>query len=426
MSKFQIILLGVFGVFIVAAVFIFSFVRNGSGQGATVVVWGDMSSYDFSAVLNNANLNQDNNLQIKYVEKNPNTIESEFTEALATNSGPDLIILPLNKFWNNRNKILVIPYKSVSERTFKSTFVEEGELYLGEDGIYGLPLTIDPMVLYYNRDLLSKASFANPLSFWDEIYTASLKLTDKDPAGNIKQSIIALGEARNIPHHKDILSLFLLQAGTPITQFIRGELVPVISGGFNQTVAPGDAALDFYTQFSNPAKPYYSWNRSLLSADTNFTSGDSVYYLGFASELRTLRNKNPTLNLGVAQVPQSRVSGKATTFAHMRAVSISRGAKNTSTALAAALKLVSKDAEYEFARQLLLPPPRRDLLSEEPTDAVLSIFYSSALISKGWVDPDNTASGQIFREMIESVTSGRARTSEAVSQANRELESLTK
>lgn len=426
MSKFQIILLGVFGVFIVAAVFLFSFARGGGSQSATVIVWGDIPSYDFNSVLSNTDVNSDNALQIKYVEKDSNTIESDFTEALATNTGPDLIILPLNKFWNNRNKLIAIPYKSVSERAFKSTFVEEGELYLGLDGAYGLPLTLDPMVLYYNRDLLSKAGIASPINFWDEIYSAALKLTDKDPAGNIKQSTIALGEARNIPHYKDVLSLFLLQAGTPVTQFVNGSLSPVLSGSFNQTISPGDAALDFYTQFSNPAKPYYSWNRSLLSADTNFTSGDSVYYLGFASELRTLRSKNPTLNLGIAQVPQSRASGKIVTFAHMRAVSVSRGAKNFSAAISAALKLVSKDTEYEFARELLLPPPRRDILAEEPTDANLSIFYSSALVSKGWIDPENVASSQIFREMIESVTSGRARTSEATSKANQELESLIK
>lgn len=424
MSKFQIILLSVFGVFIVAGVLIFSFTQKSGSGSASVVIWGGISSYDFNTVIGNTNLNQDKTLQISYVEKSPDTIEREFTEALATDTGPDLIILPLEKLWANRNKLYPMPYKGVSERDFKELFIEAGELYMTPEGVYALPLSVDPLVLYYNRDLLSKEAIAQPLAYWDEIYTTTLKLTDKDPAGNITQSTMALGEARNIPNYKSILSLFLLQAGTPITQLSGGELRPVISGSFNQTTSPGSAALDFYTQFSNPAKTYYSWNRSLLPADTHFTSGLSAYYLGFASEFRTLRNKNPTLNLGVASVPQSRVSGKAITFAHVEGVSISRGTRDASAALGAAYKLVRPDVIQAISRQLVLPPTRRDLLVERPSDAILSVFYDSALQSRAWIDPESTASTLIFREMIESVTSGRARTSEALSKANSELDNL--
>ena len=426
MSKFQLILLGVFAVFIVVAVALFSFSRGGGGKSATVKVWGDISSYDFNVALNNTGLDSDEALKIQYLEKNADTIETEFTEALATGTGPDLIIISLDKIWKNKNKILQISYESVSERNFKSVFVEESELLLDANGIYALPLSLDPLVLYYNRDHLSKAGIANPITFWDEIYTSTLKLTVKDGAGNITKSAMALGEARNIPHAKDILSLFMLQAGAPITQFIAGGLKPALTGNFNQTTAPGEAALNFYTQFSNPAKPFYSWNRSLLPADTHFISGDSAYYLGFASELRVLRGKNPTLNLGVAPVPQSRVSGKALTFGKMRVLALSRGSKNPSAALTAGLKLISKEFSYELSKTMLLPSPRRDILSQGAADNVVSVFYDAALQSKGWIDPDSSASAIIFQEMIESVTSGRARTSEAVSKANEELESLTK
>ncbi|MFH1472841.1 MAG: extracellular solute-binding protein [bacterium] len=426
MSKFQIILLSVFGVFIVVAVVLFSFARGGSNKSMTVVVWGDIPAYDFNNVLNSADLSQDNTLQIKYAEKNVATIESDFTEALATGSGPDLIIFSLDMFWKNRNKILPIPYGSVSDRDFRDTFIEEGELFLGSEGIYALPLSVDPLVLYYNRDLLTKAGIAKPLAYWDEIYATTLKLTEKDAAGNITKSTLALGEARNITHAKDILSLLILQAGAPITQFVGEELRPALSGNFNLPTAPADSALDFYTQFSNPAKPYYSWNRSLLPAETHFVSGDSAYYLGYASELRELRTKNPTLNLGVASVPQSRVSGKFLTLGYLRGVAISRGTKNATASLTAALKLVSRTTSLAFSQELLLPAPRRDILEERPSDAILSVFYDSALQSKGWIDPDNVATGLIFREMIESITSGRARTSEATSNASRGLEALIK
>ena len=251
-------------------------------------------------------------------------------------------------------------------------------------------------------------------------------LSKKDAAGNIILSTMALGEARNIRNAKDIFSLLLLQAGTPITSFVGQELRSQINYNFGLTVSPGEAALDFYTQFSNPTKVFYSWNRSLIDAQTHFTSGDSAYYLGFASELRALRSKNPTLNFGVSSVPQSRVSGKTVTFGRLRGVAISRGSKNPSAALAVALKLVSKEAAKALSDILLLPPARRDLLVAKPTDAIFSVFYDAALQSKGWLDPDAALTEIIFRDAIESVTSGRARTLEAVNKASREVEVLIK
>src|SRR3989344_128624 len=153
MSKFQIILLVVFGVFIIAGVMVFSLYRGSGGAGSvTVTVWGDISSYDFNILLNNTPaFIQNQTLTTNYVEKSAETIETEFTEALARGMGPDLVILTQDNFWKNRPKLTVIPYESIGERDFKTTFIEEGELFLDQTGAYALPLSIDPLVLYYNR-----------------------------------------------------------------------------------------------------------------------------------------------------------------------------------------------------------------------------------------------------------------------------------
>ena len=426
MSKFQITLLAVFAISIVAGVAAFSLYRGSSSESVAVTVWGDISSQDFNLLLNTPAIGQDRTFIVSYVEKSAEAIEAEFTEALARGMGPDLVILTQDKLWKNKPKLSIIPYTSVSERDFKTTFIEEGELFLDETGIYALPLSVDPLVLYYNRDLLSAAGQARPIVYWDEIYKAATNLSKKDAAGNLVSSVMALGEARNIHNAKDILSLLLLQAGTPITSFIGSELHSQITANFGTPVLPGEAAFDFYTQFSNPTKVYYSWNRSLIDAQTHFTSGSSAYYLGFASELRVLKSKNPTLNLWISFVPQSRISGKAITFGRLRAIAISRGALNPGAALALAAKLVSKEAALSLAEILALPPARRDLLSLKPTNAVSSIFYDAALQSRGWLDPDAVATDAIFRAAIESITSGRARTLETVNKVDREIEALIK
>ncbi len=428
MSKFQIILLFVFGFFILAGVAVFALYRGSSGGGDyTVVVWGDIPAHSMNSLLSSSYFTQDDSVSIKYQEKQSSSIEVEFTEALARGEGPDLVILSQDKIWKEKAKLTPIPYANLSEADFKATFVEEAELFLDQAGIYALPITIDPMVMYYNRDLLSSAGIANPITGWDEIYDAAGALSKRDGAGNLTNPVMALGESVNIPHAKSILSLLMLQSGTPITA-IQGSLGlrSMISTSFGGPVVPGEAALNFYTQFSNPSRVYYSWNRSLIDAQTHFTSGDSAYYLGFASELSALRNKNPNLNIAVARVPQSNVSNNIITFGKVRGIAISRGSKSPGAAFAAAMKLVSAQSSSALASALGLPPARRDLLAQRPGDATLSVFYDAALQSRGWIDPDSAATDRIFREAIDSVTSGRARVAEAVSKMNSGVGDLIK
>lgn len=427
MSKFQLALFGLFGFFIVVGVIVFALYRGGSSSGdVRAVVWGTLPSQEFNSFLASPSFPQDESLRIEYVEKAPARIEADFTEALARGEGPDLIILRQDQFWKNKGKLLPIPYEMISVRNFQDTFVEAGEIYLQPEGLYALPLLSDPLLLYYNRDLLSAAGIARPIAFWDEIYASTGNLSRRDAAGNLVKSAVALGETRNINNYKDILSLLMLQAGTPITSFVGQSLQSSLLENAGLTLAPAESALEFYTQFSNPTKSFYSWSRILPEAQTRFASGDLAYYLGFASELRAIRGKNPTLNFSVAPTPQSRVSGRTVTTGRLYGVSLARGTRNPQGSLMAALKLVSKESAAALSNLTILPPARRDLLSLQPSDSVLPIFYAAALQSKSWIDPDSLFSAKIFSDMIDAVTSGRARVSEALREAHQELEALTK
>ncbi len=409
------------------AVLVFAVYKGGGGsQESRITVWGELPAEGMNNILNTIVPSIDKSLSITYVEKSKETLATEFTEALASGIGPDLIITTQDKLVESNAKLLLIPYESVAERDFTETFVEEGELLLAADGFYGFPLLVDPLVMYYNRDLLSSAGESKPITYWDEIFSTSLKLSQRDSAGNITQSTIALGETRNIPNFKEILSLLFLQAGTPVMGFIGNDLRSVLSDNMGLPIAPADAALDFYTQFSNPSKAYYTWNRTLPSAQTHFTSGDSAYYIGLASEYNTIRSKNPNLNFSIASVPQSRVSGRALTYGNLYSVSITRGTRDVPGSLRAALILVSQEAALSLSQAVSLPPARRDLLSVRQTDALWPVLYQAAIQSRGWIDPDPEGSREVFREMIETVTSGRARTQEAINAGSRKLEALIK
>lgn len=425
MSKFQIILLSIFGVAIIGAVLVFSLARGGSSASANVVIWGPFSASDFNIFAQNSGLTNNKTFTIRYVEEPSASFDADFTEALAEGKGPDLVILSQDQFWQERNKLIVIPYSSVSQNDFTSTFVSEGNLFAVSTGIYALPLVLDPMVLYSNSDLLNAAAIAQPPQYWDEIYNYTDKLTQKDAAGNITQSTIALGGTGNIPNAKNILSLLMLQAGTPIADISNGALVSELQNSYGLTENPATSALDFYTQFSNSQKPFYSWNPALPDAQTDFISGDSAFYLGLASELPILKAKNPNLNIGVTAVPQSRVSNKVITFGALYGIALAKSAVNPSAALTAALTLVSSASDASLAQTLALAPARRDVLAQPAADGVTQVFYNAALQAKAWIDPNPLKTATIFTNMINDVTSGRARTDEAISTANDELNALT-
>ncbi|HRH25562.1 MAG TPA: extracellular solute-binding protein [Parcubacteria group bacterium] len=424
MSKFQIVLLVVFGAFIVIAVILFSQNRGSGTSKTNITIWGSLSAYDFSDLVSTAGLSKDGTFSYNYVEKAESTLSKDFTDALAVGKGPDLIILGVDSIMSESEKLMLIPNESVRPADFANTFISEAKLFQTTLGTYALPLYVDPMVMYWNREMFARASLAVPPVYWDQIYTYITKLTNKDGAGNITQSAMALGEAKNIPHVKEIMTLLLLQAGTPITAFAGENLRSTLLESNGGAQIPSLSALEFYTQFANPQKSYYSWNRSQVSAENHFTSGKSAMYLGFASELPTLKAKNPTMDIGVSPVPQSRASGKSITSGKLYGIALVRSTRDPAGALAGALALVSKESASALTSITPVVPARRDLLAQPPTDPAGFTFYGAALQSDWWRDPEPKATRKIFVDMVESVTSGRARVDEAVSAANTALNNL--
>ena len=427
-SKFQLILIGVFTVFIVIGVILFAMSGRGSSSKiARLTVWGTMQQPIFLNIYDQSSLSKNKNIAITYVEKSPNTFDSEFVNALAEGRGPDIIFLTHDSLLKNTNRLIVIPYDSYSERTFKDTFVEEGELFLTPSGILALPITIDPLIMYWNRDIFTSAGIAEPPAFWDEFFKLSQNLTLKDGAFNIKRSTIALGEYSNINNAKEIFSALLMQAGTPIVARVNGIPTSLLSEKFNLPIQPATSALSFYTEFSNPSKPHYSWNRSRPNSVDAFLVGDLAVYFGLASELPKLKLKNPNLNFDIKALPKSsnvRTGERKVTFGRMLGAAIVRNSTKVSPAFAAILEFSSANFSKRFAEVNSVSPARRDLLSQYQADAFKPVVYSSALSAKAWLDPDYAGTSSIFENLIESVTGGRLKMEAAITGANSSITQL--
>src|SRR5574344_363441 len=95
-NKFKLVLLGIFGFFIVLGVVAFSTYRSSSSTNSTVniSVWGTVDKTLFDKYIEK--YKQDNNAQfsLSYTYKSIDTIDGELVEAIATNNAPDAILIP--------------------------------------------------------------------------------------------------------------------------------------------------------------------------------------------------------------------------------------------------------------------------------------------------------------------------------------------
>src|SRR3989344_96772 len=288
LSAFQLALMIIFIALLLTGVLIFAGILPGfrapqGGTGGEVVMWGTIPRALISDFLNEFNDQHRSEFTLVYQEKDSTIIERDFLTAKADNRAPDLLLAPHEIFLTQRDRLMSVPVTTYPPRAFLDTYPEAGRLFLRADGTLALPLLVDPLVFYYNRDLLTNAGLPTVPKTWTEFIAKTAPLTTFDDRRNILQSTIALGDYRNINHMKDIIAMLMLQAGNPILDLTATRPVSLLNDALGFTLKPAAAALDFYSQFADPARPNYSWNRSLPEAKQSFTRGQSAFYLGPAS-----------------------------------------------------------------------------------------------------------------------------------------------
>ncbi len=424
-SKFQLIFSGIFIVAIFAGVLTLAISRSGPKEGELpqLSIWGTLSPAQFDA-LNRIGPNE-SRINAKYTYRNPTTMYASLLEAIAVGSAPDMLIMTDSELYTYRGKTVSTPYASYSERTYKDSFIEGAEIFLTPEGITAFPLAVDPLVMYWNRDMLNTTGFVNPPRYWDELYGFAEKVTQKDADFNIQKSAVALGEYNNILHAKDILSALIYQAGGKVTFLNTGKnsFESGLQYSFGNTRNPTQSSIDFFLEFTNPQKATYSWNRSFSDDRSTFIAGDLALYFGRASEISEIRAKNPNLNFDVATLPQARGSTVPTTYGSYIVIVSMRSSTKLSAAYSV-LGVITGSSVSQASVGAGLMPVRRDVLSVRQERADRAVFYDSAFKSRGWIDPSPQKTSAIFAELINYITSGRLRTSEAINRASQQLGGL--
>ncbi len=444
-----------------------------NGYAVKLEIWGVL---DESAVYNEVitkykELNP-YAVDIKYRKFSPETYKQELIDGLASGQGPDIFLI--NNAWlpSFENKIEPAPSVLMGEQELAANFPDVVSFdFMNQRKVYAVPLSVDSLQLYYNKDIFNAAGMTTPPKNWQEFGDAVQKLTRVDATGNIIKAGVAMGTTQNVSRFSDIFTMLMIQNGVQLP-LGRGETSKIDQGVVGQdgkVIQAGEQALGYYTQFAKTStgssipNPFYSWNSRQINSIEAFASGNVAMMLGYSWQGKDLKNKNPKLNFAVAPLPQADASKPATiagywgyavsknkvsTTTNQQGVAVAPVANEVRTheawqflkfltlknsgkiTLVNAITKGSKDfpvnydPALEYLKKTKQSAARRDLIELQKTDVELGVFAAGNLIARSWyrVDPENTE--KIFAEGIDAIISGSSSLRQAMLLMNNRLNVL--
>ena len=399
-------------------------------QQVTLQFWGTFDDRSFYDTAISAFEKANPNVKIVYKEYDFADYEKELIDSFAAGTGPDIWLMHNTWLPKHADKIQPLPQETLKGekaplftlKDFQDQFVDVALNDLTENGqIYALPIYVDTLALYYNRDLFNTAGITSPPKTWDEFNDDVKNLTVLDSRGNITRSGAAIGTADNINRSTDILTLLMLQSGVKMTNDSH------TTATFSQSVNGedvGQRALQYYTDFANPSKSVYTWNDQQHYSIDAFVEGSTAMMFNYSHQIATVRSKSARFNFGIAPAPQIAGTPVAVNFANYWAPTVSKQSKNPITAWKFLVYLSSTGGDASYVNASDRPSARRDLLEQQKSDPDLGAFAQQALSARSWYQIDNSAIETIFAGMINDVNFGRASVRDALDAAESKVNVL--
>ena len=399
---------------VIVLILIFGLLQTNTITSANITFWGFEDEEVYRDAL--LNIRAKYPINVTYAKKSPENYEKELLNAMASGQGPD--VFPIHNAWLPRfsDKIASAPTELISMKQYYDTFVDVAtQDFISEGYIWAVPLYVDSLALYWNKDLFNTAGIPEPPKTWDAFLEDVEKITKRDDAGNIILSGAALGAGANVDNASDILSLLMMQTGAQMVNDSKTKatfnLGMVVEG---REYKPGAAALEFYTDFANPRKKVYSWNVKMINSRESFLRGKAAMMFDYSTAASEIIKESPYLNFSIAGAPQIKETAVAVNYADYWANAVWSGSKAQSQAWQFILYLAEKENAKAYIQKVKKPTSRRDLISSQQSDQYLSAFATGALSARSWYQADNVSIAKIFEQMIDAVITGQATINEAV------------
>jgi multiple sugar transport system substrate-binding protein len=403
----------------------------------TLKYWRVFDDSDALEEIINAYQTQHPHIKIEYRKFRYEEYEKELLNALAENRGPDIfslhntwmtewrpriepspatLTMPFRELKGSIKKEVVTVIKQVPGVTVRQLandfldVVSQDAVIDTEQAdpraplvprVYGVPLSVDTLVMFYNRDILNANGIPSPATHWLEFQEQVKKITRLDELGTIIQSAAAIGTADNVERASDILSVLMIQNGARMTDD-RGlatfnQTPPELSG---RALPPAAEALIFYTDFANPEKEVYTWNNKMPNSLAAFADGKIAYFFGYSYHLPIIRNLNQKLNFGIAALPQIE-NNQSVNFANYWLETVSNKTEHVNEAWDFLRFATAADMAKKYLDKTGRPTALRSLINSQLDDLDLSVFASQLPTAVSWYrGSDAAAQEEAFFEMI--------------------------
>ena len=311
--QFPIFIVGAAVVFVILLVIIIKAIFGGGAakKEVSLTYWGLWEEAEVMKPMIDLYEQKNPGVKIAYQKMSPSDYREKLIARSKSNQGPDLF--RFHNTWLPEIKEIVSPLPSqiMSSSEFEKTFypVAQKDLKVGSY-YYGIPLSIDGLVLIYNENLFKKAGVTTTPSTWDDITEIVPRLTVKDQNGALITSGIAIGTTSNIDHFSDIFGLLLVQNGGSLGRLDSGEAA---------------GALEIYRKFAESPQVY--WNDAMPNSTTAFIQEKVAIIIAPSWEILTIKAANPDIQMKVVPVP-SVPGAKAVSLASYWVEGVSRYSAN--------------------------------------------------------------------------------------------------
>ncbi len=333
--------------------------------------------------------------------------EDTIVNELAEGRGPDIFSMPNTWIYKHQAKINWLPEKMMSVPQFRQTFVDTADRDLVRPDatkalhVYGLPLFVDSLAVYYNKDHFEDRLPAQgaPSATWQGIADDVYRLTKIDN-DFIQVAGAALGRSDNIALGVDILYGLMMQFDTRFYDKTgTAALFASSQKSTSGSLTPGVSALDLFTRFALSTEKQYSWNADMADATladpevdafvrgkVSLIFGYSDMYKKMSDLVSTLSQKQSTIikmpSVRVAPFPQlldpRDSTVKRVTLARYFAETVSRTSKHPDEAWDLLVFMTNKENASSYFDLTHRPTARRDLLDREKKDPVYGVFVTQS------------------------------------------------
>lgn len=422
MSNNKLFLIAIGGILVtvvlLTVIVLFKSFGGESAHPVTLEFWGVFDDSSFYGGTIGRFQEQHPNIKINYRKFSFEEYEKQLINAFASGRGPDIWMMHNTWLPKHKDKIAPLPQNIKGHKEplmtlldFRNQFVEVAENDLVLNGeIYALPIYVDTLAMYYNRDILNSAGITKPPSTWDELNETVKKITKIGANNQIVLSGAALGTSRNINRSTDILSLLMLQSGVPLAESRQtGANFSRIINNKNT----GEVALEYYTDFSNPKSSLYTWSTQSDYSIDAFREGKAAIMFNYSHHIQTLRSKTPRFNFGISQMPQIK-GGTVVNYANYWAPTVSKSSLFTAESWEFLAFLSSRDGVTAYINASKRPPARRDMVDAIRNDVDFGVFAVQTLSARSWYQADNAAIEVILADMIDDVNFNRRSVKDAL------------